>query len=49
MTIFVQPNRKLNLHEHYSLALLDQEGVAVPRGSVASSSEQVRSIIQGYG
>lgn len=43
------PNRKLNLHEHYSLALLDEEGVAVPRGSVATSSEQVRSIIQGYG
>jgi len=44
-----QPRRSLNLHEHYSLGLLDEEGVPVPRGSVADSPQQVRSIIEGYG
>lgn len=41
--------RSLNLHEHYSLGLLDEEGVPVPRGAVASSPAQVRSVIDGYG
>ena len=44
-----QQTRSLNLHEHYSLGLLDEEGVPVPRGAVASSPAQVRSVIDGYG
>lgn len=42
-------NRNLNLHEHYSLALLDQEGVGVPRGAVAKTPSEVKSIIEGFG
>lgn len=48
-TPLVMSSRSLNLHEHYSLGLLEEEGVPVPRGSVASTSQQVRSIIEGYG
>ena len=45
----LQPRRSLNLHEHYSLGLLDEEGVPVPRGAVADSPQKVRSVIEGYG
>jgi len=48
-TPLVTQHRKLNLHEHYSLALLDQEGVGVPRGAVAKTPSEVKSIIEGFG
>jgi len=45
----VQPKRFLNLHEHYSLGLLKQEGVPVPKGAVARSPAEVKSVCEQFG
>jgi len=45
----VQPKRLLNLHEHYSLGLLKQEGVPVPKGAVARSPAEVKSVCEQFG
>jgi len=47
--INVQPKRFLNLHEHYSLGLLKQEGVPVPKGAVARSPAEVKSVCEQFG
>lgn len=47
--INVQPKRFLNLHEHYSLGLLKQEGVPVPKGAVARTPAEVKSVCDEYG
>jgi len=45
----VQPKWLLNLHEHYSLGLLKQEGVPVPKGAVARSPAEVKSVCEQFG
>lgn len=47
--ISVQPKRFLNLHEHYSLGLLKEEGVPVPKGAVARTPAEVKSVCEQYG
>lgn len=43
------PCRHLSIHEHYSLELMGQYGVAVPRGQVAHSPLQAKNAAAGLG